>query len=295
MEVSSERYKKILGENFKSPTDLTIRSVRTNTLKISPENLEHRLEESYQVDRIPWMDGGFWVKNSDRFTKSMEHVLGYFFVQDASSMIPPIVLDPKEGESVLDISAAPGSKTTQMAAMMNNKGIIVANDLNYERLKALRGNLQRCGVVNTVVTKQKGENFWKTGVKFDKILVDAPCTGTGTMNPRILKETSESSIRYFSEVQKQILQSAIKCLKDDGTMVYSTCSLEPEENEIVMDFAVKELGMKIENIDMNFPKGDTRNAILEWDDKKVDKSISKSIRAMPSERKEGFFICKLKI
>jgi NOL1/NOP2/sun family putative RNA methylase len=294
MEVRSGRYRKILGEDFKSSTDLTINTIRTNTLKISPNVLRNRLEEqNYELEQIPWIREGFWVKLGDNLSKTIEHILGYFSMQDASSMIPPLVLNPKEGDIVLDLSAAPGSKTTQMANMMNNAGVIVANDIKHDRLKALRGNLQRCGVMNTIVTQQRGENFWRGEIKFNKILLDAPCTGTGTMNPRILKETSEKSIRHFSEVQKNILHSAVRCLEDGGTMVYSTCSLEPEENEFVVDFAVTELGMKIDKVGIDLPVTDFRDAITEWEGKSLDQSVSRSLRILPSQKKEGFFICKL--
>lgn len=296
MEVSSERYKKIFGDEFSPKTDLSVRSIRTNVIKMSPSEMKSRLvSEGYSFEEIPWLDGGFWVRSERILSKTMEHILGYFFLQDASSMIPPIVLDPKEGDVVLDISAAPGSKTTQMAGMMKNSGVIVANDVKYDRMKALRGNLQRCGVMNTIVTKQRGENFWKSGIKFDKILVDAPCTGTGTMNPRILKETSERTIRRFSEEQKRILYSASKCLNDGGNIVYSTCSLEPEENELIVDFAVRELGLKIEKADIDLPKKDSVNPVTEWNGKSVDSSVSKSIRIVPTANKEGFFVCRLKL
>lgn len=296
MEVNSERYKRIFGEDFSPSTDLTVRSIRTNVLKKTPTDMrEILIQNNYNFENIPWFDGGFWIRSDKILSKTMEHILGYFFLQDASSMIPPIVLDPKEHETVLDISAAPGSKTTQMAGMMKNTGVIVANDVKYDRLRALRGNLQRCGVMNAIVTKQPGENFWRSEIKFDKILIDAPCTGTGTMNPRILKETSEGTIRRFSNDQKKILSSASKCLKDGGEMVYSTCSLEPEENEVVVDFAVNQLGLKVESVNLDLPKKDFVNPVIEWDNRELDKSVSKSLRIVPTENKEGFFVCKLSL
>jgi len=283
----TEKYEKIFGEKIVSPSK-NIWHVRTNSIKISPKDLERRLEMIGTIEKME-IEGGFWVRSEKNLSKTVEHILGYFFLQNASSMLPPLFLD-LEQDVVLDLCASPGSKTTQMAAIMQNKGVIIANDITYKRLKALRGNLQRCGVMNTVVTKMRGENFWKTGIKFKKILLDAPCSGTGTMNPRILKETSERSARMLSNVQKKLISSAAKCLDDDGVIVYSTCSLEPEENEENVDFAVKELGLKTEKIDFK----DGFQPVTEWQKKKFSEEVANAIRIMPNEKNEGFFICKLR-
>ncbi len=287
-----ERRRKILGEGFVYKFDYSMWSVRVNTLKISVDDMRKRFQDKgYTTEQTPWCDEGLWVKTKDNLSKIMEHVLGYFFIQNASSMIPPMVLNPSEINKILDLCASPGAKTTQIAGMMKNRGSVVANDINETRLKALRGNLQRCGVVNTVVTSYLGELFWKTNMKFDKILVDAPCTGTGTMNPRILAETSIGSIKKLSSLQKSILESASKCLEDGGTIVYSTCSLEPEENEEVIDFALDNLGLKAEKIDLDSPH---ENAFLEWEGRRFGSGVENAIRIMPSEKTEGFFVCKLK-
>ena len=291
--IDKERYKKIFGEDFEKVFQQKdfFWQVRANTLKATVENIEKRFKEkNYQIERIPWMKEGFWIKAEENLSKTIEHILGYFFIQNSSSMIPPMILDPKPGEIVLDLCASPGGKTTQMAAAMQNTGLVIANDITYKRLKALRGNLQRCGVLNSAVTKMFGENFWKTELKFSKILLDAPCTGTGTLNPRILQQTSLSSIRMLSKIQKRLLVSAGKCLEESGTLTYSTCSLEPEENEENIDFAVNELGMTTEKIEANFP---FIPAIAEWDGKRYDDSVANGMRVTPSEKTEGFFVCRL--
>lgn len=293
--IEFERYKKIFNEDyeniFNQPREF-FWSVRSNTLKISVEDLEKKFKEKdYQLERIPWIKEGFWIKSEENLSKSLEHVLGYYFIQNASSMIPSLVLDPKPGETVLDLCASPGAKTTHIAALMSNTGLIVANDITYKRLKALRGNLQRCGVLNAVVNKTFGENFWKSSLKFGKILLDIPCTGTGSLNPRIFRETSFSSIRTLSKLQKNILTSASKCLEENGELVYSTCSLEPEENEENIDFAVKELGLTTEEIGQKIP---FKLAMTEWEGKRYDDSVANSVRIIPTNKTEGFFICKLR-
>jgi NOL1/NOP2/sun family putative RNA methylase len=290
-----ERYKEIFKEDFDKIFQQQREffwSVRVNTIKTSVEQLKKRFKEkNYQVEQIPWIEEGLWIKTEENLSKSIEHILGYFFIQNASSMIPPLVLNAKPNELILDLCASPGAKTTQLAAMMQNTGLIIANDITYKRLRALRGNLQRCGVLNVVVTKSFGENFWKTGLKFKKILLDAPCTATGSLNPRILQQTSLSSIKILSRLQKKLLISASNCLEEDGTLVYSTCSLEPEENEENIDFAVKKLGLTTEKIETKFP---CISALTEWDGEKYDDSVANAIRIIPSNKTEGFFICKLR-
>ncbi len=289
-----ERYRKIFGKNFSIslPTE-KIWTIRTNTLKISVESLIKKLNErGCTIEQIPFYKEGLWVKAPYNLSYSIEHILGYFFIQNASSMIPALVLNPKKSETILDLCAAPGAKTTQIAAMMKNEGVIVANDVERERLKALRGNLQRCGVMNVVVTNMDGTKFWQTGLKFDKILLDVPCTGTGTLIPRVLKSVNKNSIARLSKLQKKLLISATKCLNDNGIIVYSTCSLEPEENEENVDFAVRKLGLTIEKIkidNLNFMP-----ALTEWEGKRFVNEIVNAIRIVPTERMEGFFICKLR-
>jgi NOL1/NOP2/sun family putative RNA methylase len=293
--IEKERYKKIFGENFEKifqQQEEFFWSVRTNTLKISVEQLEKKFKEkNYQFEKIPWCKEGFWIKTEGNLSKSIEHILGYFFIQNASSMIPPLVLEPKENEVILDLCASPGAKTTQLAAMMQNTGVIIANDITHKRLKALCGNLQRCGVVNTIVTKMFGEIFWKTNLKFEKILLDVPCTATGSLNPRVLQQTSLSSIKFLSKLQKRLLVSAEKCLEKDGVLVYSTCSLEPEENEENIDFAITKLGLTTERIETNFP---SMEALIEWNGKKYNEAVANAVRILPSNKTEGFFVCKLR-
>ena len=236
-----------MGEEYeifaKNLVERPRKSIRVNTIKISSKELVKKLEENgWKLERIPWFEDGFFVEVSPRsLTRTFEYYLGFYYIQEASSMIPPLVLDPKPGEIILDLCAAPGSKTTQMAAMMRNEGLIIANDNNLNRLKALRGNLQKCGVVNCVVTYMNGKFFWKKGLKFKKILLDVPCSGSGSIVTtwRIMEEWSEGLIRSLGNLQKMLLVSACRCLEKEGVIVYSTCSMEPEENEEIIDFAIK--------------------------------------------------------
>ena len=225
----------------------------------------------------------------------IEHSLGYFYTQEAASMIPPIVLDPKPGEIILDIAASPGSKTTQIAQYMENKGILIANDYTYERMKPLSINLQRCGVTNSIITLMEGQWFKKSGIEFDRILVDAPCSGTGTIGKSLktIGIWNPDMVRRLAITQKQLIETAFNLLKENGTMVYSTCSLEPDEDEAVVDFLLSKYeNAKLQEIKLNLKRS---SAALEFENKKYNEEIRKCLRIWPQDNDtEGFFVAKIR-
>ena len=296
-----ERYSKLTNwENFKTCSlSFLNRSIRVNTLKISIKELKERLEKIWDLEQIPWCKEGFWIEHAKKERRDIgnliEHSLGYFYTQEAASMIPPIVLDPKEHEIILDIAASPGSKTTQIASYMKNTGILVANDYTYERMKPLSINLQRCGVTNAIITLMEGQWFKKSGIEFDKVLVDAPCSGTGTIRKSLktIGIWNPDMIRRLSITQKQLVETGFNLLKQDGTLVYSTCSLEPEENEEVVDFLLKKYdNAKLEEIKLNLKKSP---AILEFEGKKYFDEVMICLRIWPQDNDtEGFFVAKLR-
>ncbi|MAE42918.1 tRNA methyltransferase [Candidatus Woesearchaeota archaeon] len=300
-----ERYSKLTEwEEFKKISlSFLRRSIRVNTLKIPINELKKRLEKNWNLTQVPWCKEGFWIEHKgigDEHRRDIgnliEHSLGYFYTQEAASMIPPLVLEPKENEIVLDIAASPGSKTTQIAQYMNNKGILVANDYTILRMKPLSLNLQRCGVTNCIITLMLGQWFRKSNIEFDKILVDAPCSGTGTIRKSLktLRIWNPNMIKRLSITQKQLLETAFKILKPGGTLVYSTCSLEPEENEGVVDFLLsKYKSASLEEIKLkNLKKSEP---ILEFEKNNYNSDIKKCLRIWPQDNdSEGFFVAKLK-
>ena len=296
-----KKYKEILTErdyqNFISLVNFKPRkSIRINTIKIKKERLARRLErKGWILERIPWYEDGFYVNVVEELAKTLEYYLGYYYIQEAASMIPPLVLDPKPGEIVLDMCAAPGSKTTQMAQMMENEGIIVAIDDSLKRLKALRINIQKMGIKNTVAILMDARRFWKKGLKFEKILLDVPCSGSGTFltTPSVFKTWSPYLVGRMSKLQKELLISAWKSLDEDGILVYSTCSLDPEENEAIIDFAIRKLGAKVERIKLKNVK--TREGITKYEKLRFEKEVRKCVRIWPQDNlTEGFFICRLR-
>jgi len=212
-----EKYEKLLGEEYKKLEACLFvkpkKAIRVNTIKISRNKLLKKLEErGIKLKQIPWYKDGFFVESEKGIAKTLEYFLGYYYIQEASSMIPPLILDPKEGEKVLDLCAAPGSKTTQIAMLMKNSGLIVANDDNLERIKALRTNLQKMGVKNCIVTYERGENFWKHEIKFDKVLVDAPCSGSGKIISSFssINLWSQTNVKKLSILQKKLSLSLLQ-------------------------------------------------------------------------------------
>jgi NOL1/NOP2/sun family putative RNA methylase len=297
------RYSKILGTENKRFLDYCMRplrkSIRINTLKIEKEKcLELLKKRGWNLNPIPWYENGFWVdceRIEEQLGNTLEYFMGYYYIQEASSMIPPAVLKPRERDFVLDMAASPGSKTGQIAEMMNNKGCVIANDVRIDRLKMLKYNLEKLGVMNTVVSKIDGRRFGKLNLKFDKILVDAPCSSEGTVrkNWKALSRWSPELIKYMSRIQKQMLDSAVHCLESGGVLVYSTCTLAPEENEGVIDYILKKyLDMDVEPIKLKGLK--YREGLKEWNGTVFDSRVRKCARIWPQDNDtEGFFVAKL--
>jgi len=273
--------------------------IRTNTLKISSKRLVNLLaEKGWQLTRVPWFRDAFFVEGALNIGKTPEHILGYYYTQDGSSLVPSIVLDPKPGEKILDLCAAPGSKTTQIAAMMQNRGVIVANDVSPKRCKALQFNLQRCGVINTVVTMLDGRKFHELGVSFDRVLVDAPCTGTGKLigsqGKGVNKQWQFYAGAKLARLQRKLLESAIKCTRKGGVVVYSTCSLDPRENEAVITKVVDKFNLEL--VKLEIPGLKYERGIRIFEGKEFISGIEQAIRIYPWQNQtEGFFVCKLRV
>jgi len=262
------------------------------------EVLKRLKEQGWKIERIKFYKYGFWVDHPQRrdIGNTIEFQLGYYYSQEAASMIPPIVLDPKPGEVVLDLAAAPGSKTTQIAMHMENKGIIIAVDVDRDRIRALAQNLQKQGVVNTLILNMDGRRIRELEMNFDKVLLDAPCSGTGAIRKsfKTFQIWNEGMVNRLSKLQKQLILAAFDVLKEGGILVYSTCSVEPEENEEVVDFLLyKRENAKIEKIEI--PNLNKSEPILEWNKKTYFEDIKYTLRIWPWDNDtEGFYVAKIK-
>ncbi|MCD6381916.1 MAG: NOL1/NOP2/sun family putative RNA methylase [Candidatus Aenigmarchaeota archaeon] len=297
-----ERYGKILGREkniFIEYCQKPLRkSIRINELKADVDDVIKRLSSyGWKLEKIPWTKAGYWVTypEGEQVGNTLEHFMGYYYVQEAASMIPPILLDPDESDKILDMAAAPGSKTSQLADTMKNNGTIIANDVSIERIKVLRFNLEKLGVMNTIISRMDGRSFSRFENKFDAVMLDAPCSSEGIIR-KDWKALSKWSIRFImgmSYLQKQLISAAVSATKKGGVIVYSTCTLAPEENEEVIDYAVKNFGLKVEKVRPKALK--FRKGIREWKGKKYDKEVENALRIWPHDNDtEGFFVAKLR-
>jgi 16S rRNA (cytosine1407-C5)-methyltransferase len=219
------------------------RSLRVNTLKISVADfLTLVAPYGWQLTPVPWCEEGFWIERDDEealpLGSTAEHLSGLFYIQEASSMLPVAALfaDGNTPDRVMDVAAAPGSKTTQIAARMNNQGAILANEFSASRVKVLHANISRCGISNVALTHFDGRVFGAALPEaFDAILLDAPCSGEGVVrkDPDALKNWSVASNLEIAATQRELIDSAFHALRPGGTLVYSTCTLNRDENEAV--------------------------------------------------------------
>lgn len=244
------------------------KSIRVNTLKVTIEEFIQRAQQKgWQLEPVPWCEEGFWIEADESdvpLGNSAEHMSGLFYIQEASSMMPVSALfldQQQEFTSVLDMAAAPGSKTTQIASKMSNQGVLVANEFSSSRVKVLHANIERCGVRNAALSNFDGRVFggWLPE-QFDAVLIDAPCSGEGTVrkDADAMKNWSKESVISISDTQKDLIESAFHALKPGGVMVYSTCTLSIEENQQVCHHLKETFGdaVEFESLATLFPNAD---------------------------------------
>ncbi|UCC19772.1 MAG: RsmB/NOP family class I SAM-dependent RNA methyltransferase [Promethearchaeota archaeon] len=245
-----ERYVQFLGldeaiDLLKANERPLTPSIRVNTLKISPLNLRQRLEKKgFELEPIKWIPHGFKViKESYNLGSSHEFLQGYYYLQNIASMLSAVILDPKPTETVIDMCAAPGSKATHIAQLMENQGTLILLDRNKNRIPALEINIRRLGIINSVVLNMDAIKLPELNMKADKILLDAPCTGEGLIRQDPLRKKSKKKrdIEKMALIQRKLLNAGLNTLKPGGTLLYCTCSIAPEENELVIDDTLKNL------------------------------------------------------
>jgi NOL1/NOP2/sun family putative RNA methylase len=276
------------GWKFKSTKPR--QAIRINVTNIQRKNLQERLKAlGFQLEKVPFLETGYWVSSSKVSAgATAEYLLGYYSIQEAASQIPATLFTISKETIVLDACAAPGGKTVQLADLMGNTGVLVALDFKKRRLAALSNHLERCHVSNTIVYHLDAREASRLKLKFDRILLDVPCSGNFVADADWFKRRTMTDVKRNARLQRSILTEAATCLCRDGEIVYSTCSLEPEENEVNMDWAVKHLNLQIEKIDCFGQEG-----LTEVFGSQLDMSVERARRIWPGET-QGFFICKLK-
>lgn len=311
--VFEERFKEMLGneeeyESFISSILVPQRkSFRINSLKVEDSNkLVKDLEDKeISLTSVPWAENAYFVDYEEGKRTDLgnlyEHFLGKIYIQEATSMLPPLLLDIPEyidkEFKVLDMAASPGSKTTQTGIMMKNQGVLVANEVDYRRLGALKGNLERTGLTNVVITNQDGERVEGEEL-YDRIILDAPCSGSGVIrkSPKTLKFYNPKKLKSLRKIQLRLLQRAFELLKEEGIMTYSTCSLDPEEDEAVIDEFLKKNEGYIELEDANLEGVEGVGALKDFKGQEFSKEVSeKTMRVWPHYNDtNGFYVAKLR-
>ncbi len=231
-----ERMKKMLGEEF--PSFLaSYEETKSQALRLNPLKGEGRrfLELSpFSLSPVPWEENGFYFEEADRPGKHPYHEAGVYYIQEASAMVPAMLLDAQPGERILDLCAAPGGKSTQIAAAMRGEGILVCNEIHPKRAGILSENIERMGVRNAIVVNHSPDELAiRFPGYFDRVLVDAPCSGEGMFrkNADACGQWSAENVRLCAGRQDEILDCAAGMLKEGGRLVYSTCTFAPEEDE----------------------------------------------------------------
>ncbi|AGN01743.1 RNA methylase, NOL1/NOP2/sun family protein [Salinarchaeum sp. Harcht-Bsk1] len=296
-----ERYEPIVDEfdAFAAAIERPLgKTVRVNTIKADVDRVREAFDEA-GIDAEPtdW-NPELLAVDTDGPGATWPAFHGWIHTQEAVSTLPPIALDPDPSDTVWDACAAPGSKTTQLAATMDDRGRIVANDRNMGRLSALRFNAERLGVTNAVVTNRDARNYSLDPLEvdaFDAALVDAPCSGEGTLrkNPAALETWSEGFLTDVSGVQTDILRRAIQATRPGGRVVYSTCTYAPEENEAVLDAVLEQEACRI--VEQELPL-ESRPGVTEWQGDSFDPSVERAARVYPHLNDTGgFFLATLEV
>lgn len=318
-----ERTEEIMGPALFREVEKTFidkpTTFRVNTLKATREEIMRELQEhAYKVTQAPWYKDAFILQNKSKreLTELAMYTDGKIYIQSLASMVPPLVMNPLPGERILDLTAAPGSKTSQIAALMEKKGELIANELNKVRFFRLKHNMETLGVVEDTAPEMTSgeatqkETSWTFTLRmedgsfltqeypeyFDKILVDAPCSGEARFIdgvPKTYGFWNEKKIKRLAYRQQKLLFAAWSALKPGGTLVYSTCTMAPEENEMRIDKLLERLGDEaiVESIHLEGLKH--MKPVLEWKKRILNPEVAKTLRIIPTKEIEGFYIAHI--
>nr|XP_044249088.1 25S rRNA (cytosine-C(5))-methyltransferase nop2 [Drosophila takahashii] len=275
-------------------------TIRTNTLKTRRRDLAGALiNRGVNLDPLgKWTKVGLVVFNSQvPLGATPEYLAGHYMIQGASSLLPVMALAPQENERILDMCSAPGGKGSHIASIMKNTGVLFANDSNRDRIKAIVANFHRLGIVNAVVSCEDGTKFRNIMTGFDRVLLDAPCTGTGVVSkdPSVKTTKSDVDVQRCYNLQRKLLLTAIDCTdaksSTGGYIVYSTCSVLPEENEWVIDYALKKRNVKLVPTGLDFGV----EGFTKFRQHRFHPSLNLTKRYYPhTHNMDGFYVAKLK-
>jgi NOL1/NOP2/sun family putative RNA methylase len=288
------RYVPDVGDFLEKMEMPPTRYIRANTLKISVGELKHRLESKGFVLKGTLAPDVFAIVSAPiKIGATTEYMLGYYYIQDLSSCLAVEALDVEPNQAVLDIAAAPGGKTTFISQRMDNTGLVVALEPSEIRTRSLTFNLARCGVSNACVLRLDGTLAENLGMKFERVLLDAPCSCEGVIAKDLSRKTTHTpaDVEYCSDRQQKMIRSAAHLVKPGGLLIYSTCSFAPEENEIVVNMLLQESdNIEIEPLDWG------SSGLTGFDYVEIDSRLKNARRLYPHiHDTTGFFIARLRI
>ncbi len=294
--VPADKYDGVLA----SMEEVKATSFRINTLRgTAPEVLAQLATEGVDVHSLDWYADAFWVSHDQRaaLLDSGAYKSHTIYVQNQSSMVPPIVLAPDPEDRVLDLAAAPGSKTLQLACLTAQQGELAAVEVVKKRFFKLKDNLKAQGAGQVRTFLKDGRGVWKNRPEyFDRVLLDAPCSSEGRFhlsNPESFAYWSERKIKEMAHKQKRLLYSAINATRPGGTIVYATCSFAPEENEVIVNGLLKRFDGAVEVAPLGLEIPHMVSPHLSWQGKTFNTQIKHARRILPSYHTDGFFVCKL--
>ena len=269
--------------------ETTPQAIRVNPLRIEKKNLIETLtSQGVELEKIPFLDNGYKVNDSPfSLGASIEYLLGYYSLQETASQLPVQALSPTGDDRVLDMAAAPGGKTTQMATYMENHGSITSIDVNRKRLYALENNIERSGVKNCIVYHIDALELPDEPL-FTKVLLDAPCSGNYVTDKSWFEKRTLEHVKSNALMQRRFIGKALDLLEDGGILLYSTCSLEPEENELNVQWMFQNYDVELQEIDSPGSQG-----LTSVFNEELDGSITRCKRIWPNDLgSQGFFMAK---
>jgi len=295
-----ERYRGVVDEwdAFRAasvrplPTCLLVNRLRTDRAA-----LRARLaDDGLRTRPVAWTEEALLLADDASPGVRVEYLTGLYTVQEEAALTAVHLLDPQPGERVLDLCSAPGNKTAQIAIRMEDRGTVVANDRSHQRMRATRNTLDRLGITNVTLTHHDGANFPSDGGTYDRILVDAPCSceGTSRKNPDALDGLDEASIASLGGVQTALLRKAFQLCRPGGRIVYATCTYAPEENEAVVDRALRGSDWPVRLVDARIEGFVHRPGLTDWRDASYRPSLAGAMRVYPHHNDTGgFFVAVL--
>lgn len=298
LEYMVTRYLALFGpetETFLAGNERAVaKSIRANTLVATPDRVAERLEKKgFRLEAVVGLPYAFRVLEGRLpLGATPEYLLGQYTLQSVASMWAVEALNPRQAKVAADVCAAPGGKTTLIAQLMENQGALLATDISRMRMRALRSNLSRMHVENTLVMRMDAAQLPETGIQVDAVLLDAPCTGEGLIpvDPTRKQSRQLEDLAILAAVQQKLIVAATALLREGGALVYSTCSFAPEENEQIVDYALQKCPLRV--TETGLPIGDP--GFTAPFGRAVDKTLSRARRFYPYKHgTEGFFICRL--